>query len=64
MKSKSQLVPVSEEHLRRVAKVMGPGSALAKVIAEAEKRREAGEQVEFFRDGQTIILECVPTTQH
>jgi DeoR/GlpR family transcriptional regulator of sugar metabolism len=43
---------------------MGPGSALAKVIAEAEKRREAGEQVEFFRDGQTIILECVPTTQH
>lgn len=63
MKDKSQLVPVNEEHIRRVAKVMGSSSAAAKAIADAEARRTVGEHVQFFRDGQTIILECTPGTQ-
>jgi hypothetical protein len=37
---------------------MGPDSASVKAIADAEARRQAGESVEFFRDGQTVTLEC------
>ena len=47
---------VTEEIVRRVAKIMGPSSAAAKAIRDFEDRQEAGENVAFYHEPRTWIV--------
>lgn len=47
---------ISEVAIRAVASIMGPQSAAAKTIADAERRRSIGQQVKFYQDGNTLLV--------
>jgi intracellular sulfur oxidation DsrE/DsrF family protein len=47
---------ISEEAIKVVAHIMGPASAAAKTIADADRRRALGHQVKFYQDGNTLIV--------
>jgi hypothetical protein len=47
---------INEKAIRAVESIMGPNSAAAKTIADAEKRRGAGQAVKFYQDGNTLYV--------
>jgi len=56
--------PISEEILRRLASIVGPHSAAADALRDAESRRARGEHVEFFKDRNSIIVRgSTPATE-
>lgn len=59
MKS-SAATPVTEEVLRTTAAIVGPHSAAASALKDADRRRQAGEVVEFFQVGHTIFVHGAP----
>lgn len=52
----SQLQPVEESLIKRVAFVMGPSSAAQKALNEATVRRACGEAVAFAKSGSYIVV--------
>lgn len=52
----SQLEPISEAAVTATAQILGPNSATAQALKDAERRRVAGETVEFFRAGNSIVV--------
>ena len=52
--------PYDEDHARRVAKIMGNGSAAAQALAELEQRRAAGESVALYRTGSAVLVVRTP----
>lgn len=50
------LTAISEEVVRATANILGPDSATAKALQDAERRRATGEVVEFFKAGNAIIV--------
>jgi hypothetical protein len=57
----SSMIRLSEDWVRAVAHIIGPGGACAKAIQNAEARRAAGQRVEFYKDEfGAIIVHGVP----
>lgn len=56
-----QLIPVSEDAVKAVAKIVGPHSAAAKALLDAERRRQAGEKVEFLKGCGSIYVRGTPS---
>ena len=55
------MVEISEESVQLAAHVLGPSSASAKALQNAEARRAAGETVRFYRaPNGFLIVEGVP----
>lgn len=50
------LEPISEEVVKTTAEILGPHSATAQALKDAERRRAAGETVEFFKAGHSIFV--------
>jgi hypothetical protein len=46
----------TEDELRKAAWIIGPSGAAAAALRDAEKRREAGEDVAFYRTRSNCIL--------
>ncbi len=58
--------PIEEAALRRIAHIMGAGSAAAKALAYADQLRANGTAVEFAVSDRTFIvveLESVPVVR-
>ena len=51
-----QVEELSQETLERLAKIIGPQSAAAQALADSDRRREAGEDVAFYRDTRTKVI--------
>lgn len=47
---------VTEESLRATAHIIGPQSAAAQALAEADCLRKEGYEPQFFTRGQTIFV--------
>lgn len=59
------LEPLTEDYIRRSAHILGSASAAAKALADFEARKEAGEQVAFYQEGQAILVgPSCPAYQH
>lgn len=56
----SVLLPVSDETVKVAAEIIGQHSAAAKALMDADRRRQAGETVEFFKAGNTIFVRGTP----
>lgn len=56
------LTPVSEEVVKMTAKVVGPQSAAAQALTDADRRRQAGETVTFFKAGRSIFVRGAPAS--
>lgn len=52
--------PVDRELLERCANILGPASAAAHALQDADRRAKAGEAVRFYRNGTTLIVEGTP----
>lgn len=50
------MVPVDEKVVESTANILGENSAAAKALADAARRRAAGETVSFFRLDRTILV--------
>lgn len=50
-----------EAILARVANIIGDSSAAAQALAEAHRRRKAGESVVIFQAGETLVVGPAPT---
>ncbi|MCU6502245.1 hypothetical protein LPN04_31070 [Rugamonas sp. A1-17] len=50
------MVPVNEEIVQSAAKALGENSIAAKALADAQRRRAAGEVVSFFWLDQSILV--------
>ena len=57
-----KLEPISEDVVKRTAEILGPLSATAQALKDAERRRAAGETVEFFRAGNSICVRGTAAT--
>ena len=51
-----KLEPISEEVLKQTAKIVGPQSAARQALDDATKRRAAGQEVMFARQGASILV--------
>ncbi len=47
---------VTEDIVRRMATIMGPGSAAAKAVQDYEARTAAGEDVAFYKAPSTLLV--------
>ena len=52
--------PISEDTVRHIANIVGPSSAAADALRDAESRRSRGETVEFFQHKATLIVKGTP----
>lgn len=48
--------PISEAVVKTTAEILGPHSATARALKDADRRRAAGETVEFFKAGNSIVV--------
>lgn len=55
-RGKVPLEELTPENLRRVAKVIGPGSAAAKALGEMDARRRDGQDPHAYWIGTTTII--------
>ena len=58
-----KLKPVAEKLVQMVAEILGPHSACAMALKDADRRRAAGETVEFFQSGSDILVRGQPANQ-
>ena len=56
MRGKLVLEELTPDHLRRVAKIIGPGSAAAHALGEMDARRREGQDPHAYWTGTTIII--------
>lgn len=42
--------------MKTAAQIIGPHGAAAQALVDAERRRAAGESVEFFKAGRSIVV--------
>lgn len=56
---KVPVLPIHEEVVKTVARIMGEQSACADALRNAEERRAAGEHVEFFTAGDYVLVRGV-----
>lgn len=47
---------LTEEVVRTTASILGPQSAAAKALQDADAKRAAGLEVHFFKDRSTILV--------
>jgi hypothetical protein len=55
-KTTKKLRPVTVDHLRRIANIMGPASAAAKALGDMDARRRAGQDPRAYWTGTTILI--------
>lgn len=48
--------PIEEKIVRATADICGPHSAAAQAIKDADQKRGAGKEVQFFKTGNTIVV--------
>ncbi len=48
--------PIDEKILRTTAEICGPHSAAAQAIRDAESKRAAGRDVQFFKAANSIVV--------
>lgn len=51
---------IDEEVVRRTAKILGPFSAAARALEEAQKKRSEGMCVEYLLAGNAIVVASRP----
>lgn len=52
----TKLEPITEAVVKTAAQIIGPHGAAAQALADAERRRAAGQQVTFFKAGASIVV--------
>ena len=56
-KRKPQRTIVADKRaIERAARILGPSSASAKTLAEYKKRKEDGEDVEIYQQGEVLLV--------
>lgn len=55
-RGKLLLEELTPDHLRRIAKVIGPGSAAAQALGEMDARRREGQDPHAYWTGTMIII--------
>ena len=60
MTERMTLTPISDETAMRIAHIIGGHSAASQALAEAERRRAAGENVGLFRAGDHFVVGPYP----
>jgi len=53
---------ISEEVVKTTADILGPHCAAAQALKDAERRRAAGETVEFFKADHSIVVRGTPAS--
>lgn len=56
MKQRIEVQAITEQAVQRTAHILGPQSAAALALADAERRRREGQQVAFYRRGNAILV--------
>ena len=51
-----RMEPITEDFVRRCARILGPACAATKAIQDFETRTAAGEDVAFYQSGQTLLV--------